>query len=116
MAEIVSPGIQIPTFDAKARGSVTANALCKLRRRALDAAMLTEDGRAVILSYLNGRTYDSHCRCTDRQKSLFLHVAATKKLQNAAALRSGRHPSQDNGTLQSPSSWNEEARRIYDRK
>lgn len=41
-AEILAPGVSLPTFDAKADGKKTADAICVLRRRALKAA-LTND-------------------------------------------------------------------------
>lgn len=46
-AEILAPGVKLPTFDAKAEGKKTADSLCVLRRRALRAA-LTNDNADIV--------------------------------------------------------------------
>ncbi|KVN79379.1 DUF2213 domain-containing protein [Burkholderia ubonensis] len=46
-AEILAPGVRLPTFDAKAVRKKTVDAICVLRRRALLAAMDNENGEAV---------------------------------------------------------------------
>ena len=38
MAEIISPGIQVPTFDKAAKPGKTYDALCSFRRKVLDKA------------------------------------------------------------------------------
>lgn len=48
LAEILSPGISVPTYDAKATETLTNDSICKFRRRALDRAYGTEDGKTVI--------------------------------------------------------------------
>jgi uncharacterized protein len=46
-AEILAPGVRLPTFDAKAQRKRTADAICVLRRRALRAAMDNENAESV---------------------------------------------------------------------
>lgn len=46
-AEILAPGVKLPTFDAKAAGKKTADSLCVLRRRALRTA-LTNDNADLV--------------------------------------------------------------------
>ncbi|NML34939.1 DUF2213 domain-containing protein [Paraburkholderia sp. G-4-1-8] len=46
-AEILAPGVKLPTFDAKAAVKQTADALCVLRRRALRAALTNDNGDLV---------------------------------------------------------------------
>lgn len=46
-AEILAPGVKLPTFDAKADGKKTADSICVLRRRALRAA-LTNDNADLV--------------------------------------------------------------------
>jgi len=46
-AEILAPGVKLPTFDAKADGKKTADSLCVLRRRALRAALTNDNGDLV---------------------------------------------------------------------
>lgn len=50
-AEILAPGVKLPTFDSKAEGKKTADAMCVLRRRALRAALTNDNAdlvRAVV--------------------------------------------------------------------
>ncbi|MEK6319898.1 MAG: hypothetical protein V4807_36290, partial [Burkholderia gladioli] len=47
LAEILAPGVRLPTFDAKAVRKRTSDALCVLRRRALSAALDNENAEAV---------------------------------------------------------------------
>lgn len=54
-AEILSPGVPIPTFDAKKQATFTLDSMCKLRRRTLERAWRTEDGKATIQKLFGGR-------------------------------------------------------------
>ncbi|MEB4733852.1 hypothetical protein OXV40_32885, partial [Burkholderia contaminans] len=46
-AEILAPGVRLPTFDAKAVRKKTVDAICVLRRRALRAALDNENAELV---------------------------------------------------------------------
>ncbi|MBJ9658347.1 DUF2213 domain-containing protein [Burkholderia multivorans] len=46
-AEILAPGVRLPTFDAKAARKKTVDAICVLRRRALRAALENENAELV---------------------------------------------------------------------
>ncbi|RQR87718.1 MULTISPECIES: DUF2213 domain-containing protein [unclassified Burkholderia] len=46
-AEILAPGVSLPTYDAKADSKKTSDALCVLRRRALKAALTNDNGDLV---------------------------------------------------------------------
>ncbi|MBM5648277.1 DUF2213 domain-containing protein [Burkholderia pseudomallei] len=46
-AEILAPGVRLPTFDAKAVRKKTVDAICVLRRRALRAALGNENAELV---------------------------------------------------------------------
>ncbi|OJB35367.1 DUF2213 domain-containing protein [Burkholderia ubonensis] len=46
-AEILAPGVRLPTFDAKVARKKTADAICVLRRRALRAALENENAELV---------------------------------------------------------------------
>jgi hypothetical protein len=46
-SEILAPGVKLPTFDAKATGKTTADAICVLRRRALRAALTNDNAELV---------------------------------------------------------------------
>ncbi|WP_404824609.1 DUF2213 domain-containing protein [Burkholderia cepacia] len=47
LAEILAPGVRLPTFDAKAVRKKTTDSLCVLRRRALRAALDNENAETV---------------------------------------------------------------------
>lgn len=50
-AEILAPGVKLPTFDAKAASKTTSDSLCVLRRRALRAALTNDNAdlvRAIV--------------------------------------------------------------------
>lgn len=50
-AEILAPGVKLPTFDAKADGKKTADSICVLRRRALRASLTNDNAdlvRAIV--------------------------------------------------------------------
>lgn len=53
-AEIISPGLKLPTFDAAKPRQATMDAICLLRRRAL-AKMATTDDGADVLKNLTGK-------------------------------------------------------------
>lgn len=54
-AEILAPGIKLPTFDAKAKRKVMADALCDLRRRALRRAYDDDLRRPHVVSVAGAR-------------------------------------------------------------
>lgn len=67
-AEILAPGVKItpPTADALADPKKARLALCGCKRKALDAAMRTEDGKKAVLPFLGGKTTDkASCATVD---------------------------------------------------
>ena len=58
-AEILVPGISIPTIDTKAGSQKTRDTLCGFRKKTLRVAYATRDGRELIDPLLRGRTIDS---------------------------------------------------------
>jgi hypothetical protein len=54
-AEVLAPGLKLPTFDAKMGGKATVDAGCVLKRRALMAHAHTKDGADNISSLLGGK-------------------------------------------------------------
>lgn len=58
LAEILSPGIALPTFDRAASAKSTADSICLLRRRALAAAYKAGTHRDAITAALAGRDAD----------------------------------------------------------
>lgn len=85
IAEIIAPGIKVPTFDATAKPSVGLGTICGLRRRALDAAIAVPEDAAIIKAARGGRalTKDSLKRMTcDSVRTLFFNVGTAKRASN----------------------------------
>ncbi|MFY2599324.1 DUF2213 domain-containing protein [Achromobacter xylosoxidans] len=87
-AEILAPGIKLPTFDA-ARG-MTADAACSCQRKALATAYDTEAGRKAIEPFLGGKTADFAGMKPEQVAAIFAGAAEVRRTQNnAAGIRSG---------------------------
>jgi hypothetical protein len=56
LAEILAPGVRLPTFDGKTTDAQRAAALCQCQRKALDTAYKTDAGRELITPFLGTRT------------------------------------------------------------
>ena len=95
MAEILVPGIQIPTYDMAARPGKTAKQLCAFRRTALDAAYKDGDTATLIDQLLGGKKLDTKNMTCDAARTLFRSAAAMKQqLNNAKTVQRG---TQDGG-------------------
>ena len=79
-AEIIAPGIRLPTFDAKADGKKTTDALCVLRKRALRAA-LDSDNEDLVRSVI-GNANVSTATC-DANAAFFNAAVALVKAKNS---------------------------------
>jgi hypothetical protein len=87
MAEIISPGIQVPTLDAKAKRVATLDALCGLRRRTLDAALKVPTS-AQVIGAVRGKalTADTLAKLDCRSvRTLFNGVGAAMQQANRMA-------------------------------
>src|ERR1039458_5162762 len=80
MAEIISPGFQIPTFDAKAQPVKTLDAVCKTRRAVLDLAYNQPELRTHMDTLLHGRQVKD-CKCND-VRTIFRSVGGFKARLN----------------------------------
>jgi len=89
LAEILCPEITLPTFDRALPPAKTYDAICKLRRKALDRAYLTPRGREVIEEMNGGKrlVLDS-MPCKD-VKHLFRGAASLMKAKNNADSTAG---------------------------
>lgn len=93
-AEIISPGVQIPTFDRAADPKKTfKDCVCGLRRKSLQAGN-GDTATAALIAQVRGRTTDSaefgKMSC-GQVRGLFNGVAALKKAQNNATFADGAH-------------------------
>lgn len=99
-AEILSPGIKVPTFDAKADQKKTRDAMCAFRRKALDKAYGTDEGKAAIDPMLAGKTLDTKKLTCDQASMIFTAAAEVMKSANrAATVGSGKIRSGDTGAV-----------------
>ena len=81
-AEILSPGLHMPTFDAKASAQSTRDAICGLKRKALSAAF---DGkyRDAITPFL-GSSPDFKALTCDALASAFIGASEIVRRENNA--------------------------------
>lgn len=84
LAEILSPGITLPTFDQKAKPGVTFNQICSLRKKALDAAYKDADTKPIIDQVLGGKTLKTKTMPCAAVRTTFRAAGALKKVANAA--------------------------------
>jgi hypothetical protein len=86
LAEVLAPGIRVPTFDRAASPKKTFDAICSLRRNALDLAYAQPDGRGMVEEILgSGRTLDLKSMSCRDVRTLFRSVAGLKKSANRDA-------------------------------
>jgi hypothetical protein len=100
-AEIIAPGVQIPTFDAAADPKKTfRDCVCGLRRKALQQATADADTAAIITT-VRGRSLDSaellKLSC-GQVRTIFNGVAAMKKVANNGKLTVDRTQQQQQKT------------------
>ncbi|WP_313817890.1 DUF2213 domain-containing protein [Cupriavidus sp.] len=81
-AEILAPGIKLPTLDAKMATKDRASALCKCQRKALDAAYGTEAGKAAINPFLGGHKADFEKLPAGLVHAAFMGASELIKAQN----------------------------------
>lgn len=81
-AEILAPGIKLPTLDAKMATSDRAAALCKCQRKALDVAFQTDAGRAAIAPLLGGQKADFEKLSAGLVHAAFMGASEIIKAQN----------------------------------
>lgn len=117
LAEILVPGISLPTFDSKAPPKKMLAVVCGLRRKALDAAYKNADTKEIIDEVLGGRTYDSKMPCS-KVRTVFRSAAAVKRrLNNAGGNRDNSTVSfghgQPAGTIKSIAEMNAAMKKHY---
>ncbi|WP_249205088.1 DUF2213 domain-containing protein [Achromobacter sp. Marseille-Q0513] len=111
-AEILAPGIKLPTFDSKK--VKTADAVCACQRKALETAYATDAGRAAIDPFLAGRAPEFGTMDAASVSTIFNGAAALRRHQNnASGVRSGI-TTRDFGRPSTVSSINEQNRKFWD--
>lgn len=82
--EILVPGFRVPVFDAKTHPVDTIYRMCGLRKKALDMAYMTTEGKQAIDTAMRGRAFDSSvmdCKCL--RKTFDSAVAVRAAMNNA---------------------------------
>ncbi|WP_144156547.1 DUF2213 domain-containing protein [Paraburkholderia sp. BCC1885] len=82
LAEIIAPGIAIPTFDRAAAPIKSLDQMCGFRRKALDLAYVQAETRNMIDEVLAGKEFDLKAMKCDRVRDLFRAVGAMKRKAN----------------------------------
>lgn len=82
MAEILVPGIRVPTFDRAAKPGSSFKAICGLRRTALDLAYGQPATRGLLDELLGGKALDTKAMTCDAARTLFRSAAALKRTAN----------------------------------
>lgn len=116
-AEIIVPGITLPTFDSAAKPGTTFNVICDLRRRTIDAAAMIPGTMDMLKTLTGGRKLDTKCMTCDAIRTLFRSLGGMRRAMNNApatvtALQTQQ--TQDNGKLGlgvTPSAINEAIRK-----
>lgn len=81
-AEILAPGIKLPTLDSKMETKDRAAALCKCQRKALDEAYKTEAGKKAIAPFIGGLTADFEKLPAGLVHAAFMGASEMIKAQN----------------------------------
>ena len=82
MAEILVPGIKIPTYDRAAKPGQTFKKICGLRKQALDLAYVQPATRSVMDDLLGGKNLDTKNMTCDAARVLFRSAAAAQRVAN----------------------------------
>jgi hypothetical protein len=82
MAEILVPGIRIPTFDRAQRPGTSFKKICGLRRQALDLAYAQPATRGLLDDVMAGKTLDTKNMTCDAVRTLFNSAAGLQRTAN----------------------------------
>lgn len=98
-AEILMPGIRIPTYDQADNPATTMDSICKLRRNALDLAYNTADGRAIIEDVNGGKPLELTGMKCNAVRAIFRGAVAAKKIANKSVADSSMLQQQQQTTV-----------------
>jgi hypothetical protein len=115
-AEILAPGIKLPTLDAKMETADRAAALCKCQRKALDLAYKTDAGRAAITPFLGGLTADFERLPAALVHAAFMGASEMVKAQNNGATSKTGITTKDFGKARTVADINAANRKFWDRQ
>jgi len=107
LAEIIVPGIHIPTFDRAAKPKESLDRICRFRRKVLDMAYLDSDSRLLIDDLLEGKELVTERMTCDGARALFKNLATMKRRSNSMARDhgGGRDFTAASGPVRSLADW-----------
>lgn len=82
LAEILVPGIRVPTFDRAAAPGKSYKKICGLRRQALDLAYSQPATRGILDELLGGKALATASMTCDAARTLFRSAAAMRRAAN----------------------------------
>lgn len=82
LAEIIAPGVGIPTFDARAKPQRTVDAMHRLRARCIDLAWNSPDTRTIVEELTGGKRPQLKRMKVGDVRSMFRAVGAAKRRLN----------------------------------
>lgn len=82
MAEVITPGVRVPTFDRAARPGKTVDALCKFRKTVIDLAYSNPTTRGMVDDLSGGKKHDTSCMTCDAVRSTFRALFVAKRNSN----------------------------------
>jgi hypothetical protein len=85
LAEVLVPGIQMPTFDGAAPPKRTHNTLCAFRARVIDFAWQQPGSRELIERMTRGHFHGTRDMACADVKALFEHLGVAKQIENDGA-------------------------------
>jgi hypothetical protein len=114
LAEVLVPGMRVPTFDSALPPAKGYDAICKLRRTTLDLAYAQVDGRHVVDSVTGGRDFKT-MDCASL-RTVFLAAGNLKKSLNNQTTKTTDAPRPGGavgGAKLTPRDINEKMRKHY---
>jgi len=112
-AEILAPGIKLPTMDGSLQTKDRAAALCKCQRKALDVAYQTDAGKAAIEPLLGGLKADFATMPAGMVHATFMAASEVIKAQNNGRAHDSVAKTHDFGTPLSISDINAANRKFW---
>lgn len=83
LAEIIAPGVGIPTFDARAKPQRTVDAMHRLRARCIDLAWNSPDTRTIVEELTGGKRPALKRMKVGDVRAMFRAVGAAKRRSNS---------------------------------
>jgi len=117
MAEILVPGIKVPTYDAAANPVQTFKKICHFRRQALDTAYADASTKSVLDELLVGKRLNTKNMTCDAVRTLFNSAAATKRrMNNSSGVRDSLQQKQATKGVMSLADLNRRNAELFSKK